>query len=676
MKSLVTRISILIVATIVLLIVSITWWSMPRIIEAYDIEYRDVLKEKAVSQAMIVDEGIKDVENTAIAIEILVEALFDVDKHQLTPSYLSTFIQLIDPSIKAFAESTSLSQSAYIFFSPDLSDKPHDIWYADIQTDGLVVKQPEVGPEFYKESSENKRWYYVPAQTLKPYWTKPFFGSTQATKDIIFVSHTRPAVVDNTLVGVVGSDYYFADLRAYIQTLSTDDIEVYLLDEEGNFLVKPSQASLVNQFEFWVRQRFIHNQTGAFDYQSKIISYAKLTNNWTLSVVASKDSSVVWLKGILSLIIGASLVMLFVVTVYSYLMSRKIALSILELGHHVEDFSSNRFSKVLPDKMLEQDDEIGILAKAVEKMRQLQEETLNIIKEQNDNLEKVVSERTKNLTESHEILKTSLQENGKKNKELEALNESLELAIDEIKQTEKYLIETEKAASYSMLVAKISHEFNTPIGSFITILSYLNKQKDLVAKALASDTLTKSELTSFLSQSQQSYDMILENLKSVNQLVTSFYAIESQDSQLNISEVHLREYVEFVIKNDPYAKLLDIQLSCEDLVLEIDAAKFSQVLLVLLENAYIHAYDGNSGRVDIDLVYEKGLKLTVKDYGKGIPQALLKDIFVPFYTEYLTQTNGFGLYIAYNLVTEVFKGTISCQSDQKGTSFEILLAVD
>ena len=94
-------------------------------------------------------------------------------------------------------------------------------------------------------------------------------------------------------------------------------------------------------------------------------------------------------------------------------------------------------------------------------------------------------------------------------------------------------------------------------------------------------------------------------------------------------------------------------------------------------NSLIHAYDeGDKGLMEIDVLKDENeIIIKFKDDGKGIPEENIENIFEPFFTTKRGEGGtGLGMHIVYNTVTQILKGSISCESTLgQGISFFINL---
>ena len=112
--------------------------------------------------------------------------------------------------------------------------------------------------------------------------------------------------------------------------------------------------------------------------------------------------------------------------------------------------------------------------------------------------------------------------------------------------------------------------------------------------------------------------------------------------------------------------------------IEGGADTLKQILVNLLKNAVEAVPDGgeieiaNNGQVNQDgRLY---VELHVRDTGPGLPTEVLANLFSPVRSGKGGEHRGLGLSIVHGLVKKM-QGMIICRSDQKGTTFEILLPV-
>lgn len=107
--------------------------------------------------------------------------------------------------------------------------------------------------------------------------------------------------------------------------------------------------------------------------------------------------------------------------------------------------------------------------------------------------------------------------------------------------------------------------------------------------------------------------------------------------------------------------------------------RLSQVVLNLLTNVERYAYPGGTGGdVEIEVApdaVQDGFVLSVRDHGRGIPEADLARVFDPFFTTGRAQGGtGLGLAIVHNLVVDGLGGRVEITSESgAGTTVTIHL---
>ena len=97
-------------------------------------------------------------------------------------------------------------------------------------------------------------------------------------------------------------------------------------------------------------------------------------------------------------------------------------------------------------------------------------------------------------------------------------------------------------------------------------------------------------------------------------------------------------------------------------------------------NSLIHGFENvEKGHMLIEIKREgNNLQLVYSDDGNGISPDVLKKIFEPFFTTKRHKGgSGLGMHIAYNLITKLLDGSITCVSKiNEGATFTVILPID
>lgn len=158
--------------------------------------------------------------------------------------------------------------------------------------------------------------------------------------------------------------------------------------------------------------------------------------------------------------------------------------------------------------------------------------------------------------------------------------------------------------------------------------------------------------------------------------------IEAGKLQLNIQPTDIRNLVDDAIEllrhfNTKYEIYVSTEVT--QLKINIDSQRVEQVLINLLSNAI--KYSPENYRIDVILIQEgEQVRIGVKDYGIGIPQHKINEIFSRFYRVEEVNPNisglGIGLYISQEIVTR-HGGVIQVESELgKGSTFWVTLPMN
>ncbi len=257
----------------------------------------------------------------------------------------------------------------------------------------------------------------------------------------------------------------------------------------------------------------------------------------------------------------------------------------------------------------------------------------------------------------------------------------------ELEAAQEKLVESEKMAALGNLVAGIAHEVNTPLGIALTSVSNCKEELKGIYRDFENDELTEQGFKDFEAICSEGLNLAETSLMRAANLVQDFKRTSADQTSLEIEEIALDEYIPRVCNPlKPMLRKEQVELSIDvtpNLVITTCPGIIAQLLTNLISNAQRHAF-GTSVNNDVNRVSvscsknAKGIVISVQDNGKGIPEALHKKVFEPFYTTARDKGGtGLGLNILYNLVRQKFNGEIDLTSTPgEGTKVTVCIPVE
>ena len=309
-------------------------------------------------------------------------------------------------------------------------------------------------------------------------------------------------------------------------------------------------------------------------------------------------------------------------------------------------------------------------------------ENERIIREQNVILELKVNERTVELSES---------------------NLELNKTLDDLKQTQSQLVESEKMASLGQLTAGIAHEINNPINFVTSNIKPLNRDIDLILEALTvienvgiSDS-TPADKQKQINEYKEELDFdylkveIKHLIKGINEGATRTAEIVKSlrifsrldEDDLKMADINEGIDSTMVIANNMLNNKIKIIKQYGDLPkVACYAGKLNQVFLNIIANAVhaVHEKFGESEGGEITILTshdEKNIFIKFKDNGAGMDAQTQKKVFEPFFTtKDVGEGTGLGMSIAYNTIKK-HNGIISVNSlPGEGTEFVLQIPIN
>ncbi|HEH9440373.1 ATP-binding protein [Aeromonas sobria] len=281
----------------------------------------------------------------------------------------------------------------------------------------------------------------------------------------------------------------------------------------------------------------------------------------------------------------------------------------------------------------------------------------------NEQLEGKVVERTRSLSEA---------------------NGQLGKAYDDLKQAQQTLVESEKMASLGSLVAGVAHEINTPIGISVTASSYLQERVADFKSHIDSKQLSRSYLTEFTVNLDESMQLLQSNLRRASELIASFKQVavdQSSEARYNFSLADNLHQVVVSLGHKLKKSQCEVDIQCDPKLSTFSfPGSFTQIYSNLILNSINHGFDNWDKPKKITIKVEQqgeDLLIDYSDNGRGIPPEILPRIFDPFVTSKRGQGgSGLGTHIIYNLVVQLLRGRINCISAPgNGAQFHIRLPI-
>jgi two-component system NtrC family sensor kinase len=308
-------------------------------------------------------------------------------------------------------------------------------------------------------------------------------------------------------------------------------------------------------------------------------------------------------------------------------------------------------------------------------------------------------ENQKLVREQNVVLERKVQE---RTEELQNINDTLNVTLTNLKDTQSQLVDAEKMAALGQLTAGIAHEINNPI-NFVTsnikpLELDINDLKEIITqyekidfdgdvKAQIEDIenfkkqidlgFVNNEISSLLSG-------ISEGAKRTAEIIRSLRNFSRVD-ETDMKPIDLNEGLQstlVLVRNNLPDNLTVIKEFGNLPKVECLPGKINQVFMNLVSNA-IQAIKTKEVQQDEEFLTirtwytDQQVKISIKDTGIGMTEEVKHRIFEPFFTtKDIGEGTGLGLSIVFSII-EKHKGHIDVLSKVgEGTEFIITLSIN
>ncbi|MEG4342268.1 AAA family ATPase [Microcoleus sp. A003_D6] len=319
------------------------------------------------------------------------------------------------------------------------------------------------------------------------------------------------------------------------------------------------------------------------------------------------------------------------------------------------------------------------------------------LEEYSRTLEEKVRERTFELSEKNDKLKD------------QAIK--LQKALDELKQAQAQLIQTEKMSSLGQLVAGVAHEINNPVNFIYGNLSHASEYSEqllhLIALYQDSNPSPQPEIQNYIEEIELEY--LLEDLPKlfssmqlgatrIREIVLSLRSFSRLD-EADMKSVDIHEGIESTLlilrnrlnKKADNSAIQVIKKYGKLPLVECYPGQLNQVFINIIANA-MDALDQrdrhrsqtqmkeNSSTILIvtEVIDRDWIRIRIADNGTGVTEEVRTKLFDPFFTtKPVGSGTGLGLSISYQIVVEKHGGQLNCISAPgQGAEFIIEIPVN
>ncbi|MGM0526375.1 MAG: sensor histidine kinase [Pseudomonadota bacterium] len=290
--------------------------------------------------------------------------------------------------------------------------------------------------------------------------------------------------------------------------------------------------------------------------------------------------------------------------------------------------------------------------------------------------------RAMSAAERHKFEQLLIRQNEQLEEIVEQRTKSLQSALDNFKQAQDRLVETEKMAALGKLVAGVAHEVNTPLGIAVTATTHCEHRLKKLQKSFIDGNISRKQLTNFIDETLDAYTLLSSNLERAATLIQNFKKTAVDQSSFELVNCQLTDYLNaLIISLKPMVKKKKVTINIDakaDVSIRTYQGALAQIVTNLVSNCHDHAFiePDENHQITITIeAHEDGAIIRFSDNGRGMDQDTLNSIFEPFYTTARDNGgSGLGLSIVYNLVIRKLKGEIDVKSEPgKGSEFILLL---
>jgi signal transduction histidine kinase len=702
MKRFSSKIMLIVIGCSTLTALFVGWLSFLQGSTFIKLEVNDKLQYMAQSYANEFSQTFVASESYVAAMHAAIVATFDGETFAENPSYITEYLPELDIIMERFAASQSDALGIYVTFNPDITDTIYEIWYQDLNGDGILTKVTSDTPfenseqltypaiSVFTPEEESMAYLYRTMAERRPIWFEPY---QEIGLDVTSISYVMPLIIDDVVIGVVGMDMDFADIEATITNMEVyQGGQAYLLNEQ-NAIIAPRQTaapaliqSIVSASAGKINHHFFPDTSGIFTSEptdkNSILAYCHLSNGWNLILHPAYDEILKPVRYLTAFVFLSTLLGALIAVALARFFSNQISQTMDSAVSHLKKLESGDFSGDIDPELLRRSDDLGHFIRSVDTMRSIIAQMADIIEDSKDDLPEAMQVKnilstTKTVSQeaiiaAQQIIKGQSTQTKPHATELsdgviaaDDIQGTIEAQVQKTRQKDILLIYQSRLAQTGQLIGYITHQWRQPLNSLAIILAELK------------DAQAYGELESnYLGQAVEKCQAILSGMSSTIDDFRDFTKPSRQKESFAIAKCvnFALDILAEGLRNDR----IKVQSQIDpDALLYGYANEFTQVLTNIISNAQDALRDTLRIQKTIKIntaIQCDAVVVSIFDNGNRIPEATLSKLFTPYFsTKTEGHGTGLGLYLAKMIVEDHLHGSIEYHNVKNGVECLIRL---
>jgi GAF domain-containing protein len=267
--------------------------------------------------------------------------------------------------------------------------------------------------------------------------------------------------------------------------------------------------------------------------------------------------------------------------------------------------------------------------------------------------------------------------------EVQGRTRELAASLEDLRNTQDRLVQTQKLASLGQLTAGIAHEIKNPlnfVNNFSTVSSELVDELQDTLKGLAVDDKMRKQIEELTAMLRSNLDRVVQHGKRADSIVKNML-LHSREGSGEHRIVDINSLVEESLNLAYHGKRAETQGFNVTLERSLDPAAgeadvfpqdITRVLLNLISNGFYAATrrkaQAGGGFEPVLAAATRSLgdrvEIRIRDNGTGIPPEVREKMFNPFFTtKPAGEGTGLGLSISHDIVVKQHAGSIEVDTE-------------